>query len=325
MIVLNSKSIAASSCEVPPTEGDPFDPSKLDAISLVTADFGKRFNQEHLNALKTTSLAATTEFIQKAGVKLFATPGAQDNCRPMARLIPAADELMLKNWVEVVKREQSRQKDSKVSSALLGLYESNYQGSPHIFVREDISRLDLVHEYFHHLFRSRSGNEDSSDLSAQLKDSLEALNTSQASSQSSDSTIQHARRAQGLYWRLLVAGHLEEAVIGYELLSRVANAEITHVAKSSLGSHWYYTLAKLDEALAAWPILHTGFSAEVLAAVSDEYLNKQKDLNAFALKLYELKPQLITQMSYKDQYSPSSAFTHQTNAAASFSCGFDHD
>lgn len=322
LVVSNNQRLSAASCEIPPTEGDAFDPSKLNTISLISADFNKRFNQEHLNALKNTSLAASSEFIQKAGVKIFATPGAKENCRPMAKLVPTADELMMKNWLDVAKLFEGVQADGTVRSGLVGLYESNYQGSPHIFVREDISRLDLVHEYFHHLFKSRPEADANSDLKEQFDDAVAALNRSLSSSPSSDATLQNARRTQDLHWRLLVASHLEESVIGYELLSRVVSTEITHVAKSSLGSHWDYTVVRLAAALNDWSDFHTALPAEVHAALSAEYLKKQNELDAFASKVLDLEPQVLALIGVKKRSRRTAAASSNTQKAASFSCGF---
>jgi hypothetical protein len=322
LVVSNNQRLSDASCEVPIDEGDPFDPLKVNLSSIVISEFSKTYNGEHLRALGPISMKASAEFVQKAGVRLFATPGSKENCRPLAKLIPAATNSMMAHWFEVSRLFDGVQADGSVRSGLMGLYDSDFQGSPHIFVREDISRLDLVHEYFHHLFKSRTEARENSVLKERFDDALIALKLKQSSGGSTGEVIDRARTAQEALWRLLVASHLEESVIGYELLSRVVTGEIAHVAKSGLGSHWDYTLVRLKIGIDEWNGFHSVLPADVLAGVTEEYLRHQDELVTFAMKIKELESPVLALAGEKKKTKNAAAALIESQGSAAFSCSY---
>lgn len=148
------------SCKYELLEGDSADFSLVDSVDFTSSYFNKEYNQAHLNAVLTTNVSASIDFINQTGATVYkssaiASALCQKPLFAQAKALPTDLDTI---WSTATGSHQDQ------DSLILGLYlprnfdqtAPSLQSTAAIILRENTNRWTLVHEYMHHLFSQRS-------------------------------------------------------------------------------------------------------------------------------------------------------------------------
>lgn len=174
------------SCDYTVTQGDIPSQQIIGTSIISKAYFGKEFNQNYLDAVASTSVDATINFVNQTGTTVYKS-SLIDTQYCSASLFVGAD-IMPKD-VQSKWDDAMEQIDGK-EGFILGLYLPRTSSkllpslnvNAAIIVRENTNRWTLIHEFMHHLFLLRAAeqgyDQDMSKvkLSKALKELMDALN-----------------------------------------------------------------------------------------------------------------------------------------------------
>lgn len=148
------------SCKYELLEGDSADFSLVESADFASSYFNKEYNQAHLNAILTTNVSASIDFINKTGATVYKSSAiASQVCqKPLFAQATTLPKDLDTIWSTATGSHQDK------DSLILGLYlpksfdqtSPSLQSSAAIILRENTNRWTLVHEYMHHLFSQRS-------------------------------------------------------------------------------------------------------------------------------------------------------------------------
>lgn len=148
------------SCKYELLEGDSADFALVESVDFANTYFNKEYNQAHLNAILTTNISASIDFINQTGATVYkSSPIASQVCqRPLFAQATTLPKDLDTIWSNATGSHQDK------DSLILGLYlpKTSDQTSPSlkssaaIILRENTNRWTLVHEYMHHLFSQRA-------------------------------------------------------------------------------------------------------------------------------------------------------------------------
>ncbi len=239
------------SCKYELLEGDSADFTLVESVDFANTHFNKEYNQAHLNAILTTNISASIDFINQTGATVYkSSPIASEICqKPLFAQATALPNDLDTIWSNATGSHQDK------DSLILGLYlpktfdqtSPSLNSSAAIILRENTNRWTLVHEYMHHLFSQRAielgydQNYETSQLNSAIYEMRRIAQDPNKSDSSKTLLLAQpfSRYAKGID-NQMIHFSLEEITIEATLKKLHSQGSLKYVPS---GSNWYISVS----------------------------------------------------------------------------------